>query len=44
VVLAEGVLHAGTDDPEDRYAPAVVAAHLDRLELATTDEPESPEE
>jgi hypothetical protein len=44
VVVALGIRHTGPADPEDRDAAAVRAAHLDRLELAATHEPEGPEE
>jgi hypothetical protein len=44
VVLARHVVDRGADDREDRYTPAVGAAHLDCLELAATHEPEGAEE
>jgi len=44
VVLALNVVEPWARDREDRYAPPVRAAHLDRLELAATHEPEGSEE
>ena len=44
VVLARGLLDAGTGDREDRDAAAVRAAHLDARELAAAHEPEGPKE
>jgi hypothetical protein len=44
VVLALGVVEPRARDREDRHAPPVRAAHLDRLELAATHEPEGSEE
>jgi hypothetical protein len=44
VVLPESVIDPGTDDPEDGHTAAVATADLDRLQLASTDESESPEE
>jgi len=44
VVLAHDVLERRARDREDRDATAVRTAHLDRLQLAATHEPESSEE
>jgi hypothetical protein len=44
VVLALDVVEPRARDREDRHAPPVRAAHLDRLELAAANEPEGPEE
>jgi hypothetical protein len=43
VVLAFGVLHPRTRDPEDGDAPAVHPTHLDSLKLTAADEPQGPE-
>jgi hypothetical protein len=44
VVLALDVVEPRASDREDRHTPPVHAAHLDRLELAATHEPEGSEE
>ena len=44
MVLALDVVEPRARDREDRHAPPVRAAHLDRLELAATHEPEGSEE
>ena len=43
VVLALGVLHPRTRDPEDGHSPAVHPTHLDSPKLAPADEPQGPE-
>ena len=44
VVVAHRFVEPGAGDHEDRDPPPVRAAHLDALELAAADKPESPEE
>ena len=44
MVLALGLLHPRTRDPEDGDTPAVHPAHIDSPKLAPADEPQGPEE
>ena len=44
MVLARYVVDRGADDREDRHAPAVSTAHLDRPQLTAAHEPEGAEE